>query len=375
MPAILLLDCSTALAERLKSQGFDVESGTVGYCNGIRELPSQIYEKDIFIYDPAGIKADENGMYIRDHEIENSTPEYELDYLVSHIKREGSLILAFVKPLVTSIEAIREAYSWIPSMPELALTKDFKPEATDLDEEKIGFLAPLISKSYLKTPVQLKMHVEYHPPHNIPLYFNKNYDVLGAYIRPGEGQIILLPDCVSNEEIVSALLHRVIPKLLGQESRVKIINQFQSPGERKAIKKIKKAEGEIQEKEKLLEEIKQDFATATRNKIQIVQQDDTAVLVQNYYDLALSQEDVSLFYLYKVTEAIKKKYGSKKKAVADLDCSSEWNLIGRLANVSYADVRHAPSPGEKIKEWSQEEIKDCFAAAKKIILAYLEKLF
>jgi len=30
-----------------------------------------------------------------------------------------------------------------------------------------------------------------------------------------------------------------------------------------------------------------------------------------------------------------------------------------LANASYADVRHAPNPGEKIKEWTDEEIKSC----------------
>jgi hypothetical protein len=38
-------------------------------------------------------------------------------------------------------------------------------------------------------------------------------------------------------------------------------------------------------------------------------------------------------------------------------------------------VRHAPKPGEKIKQWSDKEIKSCHDAAKKIIHAYFVTLF
>ena len=61
---ILLLDCSTDLTTKLKRQGFDVEEGTVGFCNRIRSLPSQVYEKDIFIYNPKSLAKLSGGNYI-----------------------------------------------------------------------------------------------------------------------------------------------------------------------------------------------------------------------------------------------------------------------------------------------------------------------
>jgi hypothetical protein len=74
-------------------------------------------------------------------------------------------------------------------------------------------------------------------------------------------------------------------------------------------------------------------------------------------------------------EALEKKYGQEKEAKRKLGCNREWNLIGTVANASYADIRHAPKPGEKIKEWTQDEIDNCFKAAEKIIHAYLTTLF
>jgi len=52
MVRILLLDCSESLKNKLESQWFNVESGTLGFCTGVRKLPSQVYEKDVFIYNP-----------------------------------------------------------------------------------------------------------------------------------------------------------------------------------------------------------------------------------------------------------------------------------------------------------------------------------
>ncbi len=95
MPSILLLDCSKELAKKLKRQGFDVDSGTIGFCNKKRQLPSQVYEKDIFIYNPRSFKKDERGLYIESDDIEDLTPEYSLDYLSEHIKKERSYIFNF----------------------------------------------------------------------------------------------------------------------------------------------------------------------------------------------------------------------------------------------------------------------------------------
>ena len=124
-----------------------------------------------------------------------------------------------------------------------------------------------------------------------------------------------------------------------------------------------------------MEEARENFFRASQEKIKTIHIDETAVLIINYYDLALQQEDVSLFYLYKIIEVLKNKYGSESKAKAILKDNKEWNKIRKTANESYRDMRHAPKPGEKIKEWTQEDIKSCFEATLKIINSYLETLF
>jgi hypothetical protein len=55
MIPILLLDCSDELLKSLKNKGYDVEAGSVGFQTGVRHLPSQIYEKRIFIYNPTSL--------------------------------------------------------------------------------------------------------------------------------------------------------------------------------------------------------------------------------------------------------------------------------------------------------------------------------
>ena len=79
--------------------------------------------------------------------------------------------------------------------------------------------------------------------------------------------------------------------------------------------------------------------------------------------------------MYKVIETLEHRFGNEKAAKAKLNKNTEWNLIGRTANASYGDVRHAPRPGEVIKQWTKDEIAECFAAAERIIAAYFSTLF
>jgi hypothetical protein len=378
-PSILLLDCSSGLSEKLKRQGFEVASGSIGFCSSVRHLPCQIYEKDILIYNPSLFASNKDG-YIAIGEIPDVTPEYSLAHLQNHILR-GATFLTFVNHIAKDIWHQNKAYNWIPFMPEIEFTKDHQPIAIRVDTDyNLRFLAPIISQNNLKIPVLQKIlppapRQGSHPIDVAPLFYNRNYETLGVLIRRGEGRLIILPECQSNEDIINIFLHRVMPKMYNLETQINLVDKFSSPEEITTREEIKKIEDNIKEFNEALGASKERLTLARLNKIQTIKKDETATLILNYYDLAIQQDDVALFYLYKVIEALEKKYGSEKGSKDILKCNAEWNLIGKLANVSYADIRHAPKPGEKIKEWGEEEIKACFNAAEKIINTYLLTLF
>jgi hypothetical protein len=116
--------------------------------------------------------------------------------------------------------------------------------------------------------------------------------------------------------------------------------------------------------------MKQKLVEESRKKIQIIKSDETAILVENYFDMALQDDDSALFYLFKVIEAIHNKFGNEKEAKSKLGCNAEFNIIGKVSNESYRDIRHAPKPGEKIKEPTDEETKQCIEGARRIIIKY-----
>ena len=86
MLRILLLDCSDSLELRLKTQGFDIEVGTVGFATGVRHLPSQVYEQNVFFYNPTQVQQS-GGRAISEREINNSSPGHDLRYLEGQIER------------------------------------------------------------------------------------------------------------------------------------------------------------------------------------------------------------------------------------------------------------------------------------------------
>src|ERR1700674_1255711 len=102
MLRILLLDCSDSLQNKLEGQGFNVESGTAGHCTGVKKLPSQVYKKDLFIYNPESCAEGEkplgNSKYTKSDVIHDLSPEYSLQHLEARIKN-GGIFLAFVNRL------------------------------------------------------------------------------------------------------------------------------------------------------------------------------------------------------------------------------------------------------------------------------------
>jgi hypothetical protein len=158
-------------------------------------------------------------------------------------------------------------------------------------------------------------------------------------------------------------------------SRIRLIDRYVSSSEREARGQVTECEAELALIEEGLEERRVALATAKREKENTVFQDPTAKQILNYYDTALRQEDVALFYLYKAVELIENNHGGESGAIKKFGVGAEWKFLKKIANASYADIRHAPRPGDVIQQWTEEDIKACFDACEKIVLAYFDSLF
>jgi hypothetical protein len=378
MIRILLLDCSGNLVYKLKGQGFDVESGSVGFQTGTRQLPSQVYENEIFVYSPMYLGS-ANGAELQPRDIKDWTPEFSLEHLTKTMEY-GATFLIFVNRLSNNLVNQNAAYTWIPHMPAIVFTKDKIVGAnpfTDYPFSKARFLAPITRPDAVEIPALQKLQTpkpEY--PYTVfPLLWNAHGEVLGVWMMRGRGSLIVLPKFKSNDEVIETFLHRVLPEMYDLKSRVGLIDRYTSPQEHKALAAVKHHEGIRAEVERRLTENRIALATARREKASVINADTTAKQVLSYYDAAVRQDDVALFYLYKIVEVIENKYGGEAEGIRVLGCGTEWKHVKRSANQSYADIRHAPKPGDVIKQWTNEDIKKCFEDTDKVILSYFGTLF
>jgi hypothetical protein len=376
---ILLLDCSEVLEARLKDQGFNVETGTVGYCTGMRKLPSQVYEKDIIVYNPARMTAGDGGLFT-EASIKNETPQFDLNYLESRIKT-GATLLAFLNPVWSHLEGVRRSYEWLPFMPPIGVTCDkliYANRFGDYPASELSFLSPVVETAAIDIPVRLRVH----PPEPIPyqhdvlsLFWNAHGQSLGVLLKRGRGKFLLLPKFRSNDDLIETFFHRVMPKLHGSEARTTLFERFISPAETTAEARLKEIELEQQNLRDRNSSARAQVAAARRTKINLLAADDTAKQVLVYFDNAKRQEDAALFYLYKIVEAIENKLGGEAEGIKTLGAREQWKSVKKLANESYRDARHAPKPTDVIKKWTQPEIRQCFADTEAVVMAYFASLF
>lgn len=361
---ILLLDCSKELFARLKRQGFDVEEGNRGYATGIKKLLRPIYEYNIIIYNPSKIYT----KFITEG-FDDQSPEYDFSELKQCLLR-GAVLVTFINTLVDNERLLNQVYDWIPYIPQIQFTKDYQIDDNSYPE----WVKPLLLPTEVKIPVTTKLSLNfptgiYHQEH----YFNKNKEILGVSYSVQYGNVLILPTYNSNDDIATIFLNRSIKKIF-EDTSSNLIDLFRSSEEQKIENEIISIGESIKTLESELEKSNEELAAATRTKVSTISSDETSKLIINYYKLATDQEDSAIFYLYKIIDALKKKF-SEKEAKNILKCNKEFNLIGTLANQSYADARHAPYPEEKIKELTTAEIEACFASAITIISSYFEHLF
>ena len=387
-PRVLLLDCSYELQEKLKRLGFSVEAGHAGYATGFRQLPGQIYEHEIIVYNPSVFQV-KDGALIRDDEIKNHSADFKLDDLAKHVVEGGATVLVFANHRMEGVDEAR-AYAWLPGMPTLVSTKDARVER-DVHEHwhddflKLNFLMehemsmPVRFKLKRKRDEKLEDIAESRPREEwmeaVPLFANRNREVLGLAYRLGKGQLYILPTFENNDEVIVDFMFTTVPQIYNIETRRALVDEYLSPAERSATELIEKLTAYKKEADKRIEKSRQDLVQAKLEKERMVAEDETAKLILGYYDVAQRQEKVALHYLYKVIDHLELKYGGAGEAKKALGNNEGWNTIHKIANATYGDMRHAPKPGEIIKPWSREEIAACFDAASGIITAYLGTLF
>lgn len=379
MIRILLLDCSASLEQKLKSQGFDVESGTVGFCTGVRKLPSQVYEKDVFIYNPTSV-AKVAGVFITGDQFRDATPEYSLKYLQSRIEY-GATFLVFVNRVSDVLRIQEIPYKWIPFMPPIESTSDKVVAVNSFSvypDSQWRVLLPIVTKEGLALPVLQKINPpkpQDYPRDVFYLFGNGNREPLGVLILRGDGRLIVLPKFESNDAVIEAFLHRVVSNIHETKVRTGLVEMFTSPEERASEEELGKLQFIGEEIKKSQDAARVRLATATRQKSKVIHTDQTANQIMIYYGEARRQPDVALFYLYKIIEAIENKFGGETAGIVAVGAATEWKSVKRLANESYRDARHAPKPTEVIKPWSEPEIKKCFEDTEKVVMAYFATLF
>jgi len=366
---ILLLDCSEEIKRRVEQAGFCVDSGSVGYCDGVQRLPGPIYDYEVIIYNPTRYGIDQVPVAVSalgdypQPRISNATPIYELGVISTHIRRRV-IMLAFVNLVVDDIGRLNEVYSWIPEMPRILQTHDQIVRANSA-----GYLDLIIYPEELKLPVRTKVMAQRYPgqqrttwERSYPLLTNKNKEALGLLLtwEPSRSSAMLfvLPTYKSNDEICMRFLTRVVPKLFEGEAVKSPKEQFKSPAEMEEEGRLAEIASTQERLDQEREEVLARLAAARRHKVQQIDSDETAKWLFIHYERAVRETEDAYVHIYKLRETLKDKFGGEDEAIRAIGCKTAWEEIGRLTNAKEKDARHAPRAGEKLVQWSEGKVGD-----------------
>lgn len=383
MAKVLLLDCSELIEKKLRDQGYAVSAGTVGHCTGVRSFPSQVYENEVIVYDPRSVETKDSegtpGMVL-EAQIKDLTPHYSLEPLQAHIEG-GATLLIFLNKISNFIKPQDRAYRWIPFMPSMQFTSDQRIGVNNFDrypDYQQAMLAPVVTRHDVALPVELKMQspkVQDYPRDTFFLFWNANQDPLGILLLRGHGRVIILPKCGDSDSVIETFVQRVMPQIYNLENKSGLVDLFSSPEEAARENQLHAIVANITSLREQEARVRIKLAEATRQKTNVINADDTCKRILSYYTEAKRQPDVALFYLYKIIESIENKLGGETAGIAVVGVGTEWKAVKRLANESYRDARHAPKPTDIVKQWSDAEIRKCFADTEKVILAFFTTLF
>jgi hypothetical protein len=383
--SILLLDCSEDLANKLRALGHEVHVGTSGYCaRNPRKLDCQVYETDLVIYNPSipTTKSVKYGLKIYP---QDDSPDIDFRYetITKHVG-DGGHWLVFANPIGDDANAQNRLYSWLPMKLGFSFTKDQKLKGPSDPNTWMDKFYPLIRSSRavrVNLPVRLKVAAadltfaggsgSFHS-----LVENLRNEPLAGVFSLFMGTMTVMPSCENNDDAAMFFIDRVWPQLKPSASRGGLVEEFRSRSEEELGAEDAKLYGEFSGLEARYHANQKFLGEASKTKRATIANDETARRVIGYYTEAEQDEKDAPKHLYKVRDAIKNRFGSEKDALTILvNCDMEWEIIGLMTNGPDRDERHAPKLGNTVKPLTPDELKTCFAAAKKLIFAYLQTLF
>lgn len=386
MIKILLLDCDESLVKRLAKKGFEVSSGTMGFCDGKRSIPVALYEQDIIFYNPNNIdfalkaekaESDNNKGLFYVKGVVNETSEVVVGEDIRDFLKRSGVIVAFFNEL--SQNDIRTEYavqSWIPNVPYPFPTNDRVINKTlDIENKTAKAFYYLFKDFTPKLPVKRKS--VYHSEYIYPDFFLKNQrrDILASSYEVDNGLVIVLPEFKSNDDIIVHFMDYIYPALyeikpnlpdfleLHKTSKIQLLTDERGI-KKKQLEGIEKAI--ISKNSQIVEEY---------NRIEDkIRKDAIAVSLLGYLDDILDNKLNAWYPAYKITEKVFDYFGSEAEAKKALRLNEEINFIRRIANETHRDTRHAPKPGEIVNPPKKVDIDQIINFSRNIVKKYIDKL-
>ena len=364
----VLLDFSNEDVSYFQGQGFDVEVGKIGICDGEQLFPAQLYERDVYVYCPSVIKN-----LTKLHLVEKLTPEFSLDELFPHI-RKGGILVVFVNHLSDNLVRQFGVYSWLDDFFTFSKTNDRLIRTANYEASNL--LSSLLLKSTeIKIPVCYTINSRVG---GATLFSNKKGDSVGVLMQHGSGCIIVLPEFNDNRAISTVFLNSVFPKLLKVEQEVEegLLSEYKTVKQIKTEDAIDEIDDKICELQSKLAEQQTELENTKQSKSNIINSDNVALRIIKLYEEAFKEKNtLSLFDLYKILEILRLHFGSEPEFKKELGCAIDLNFLKRTMNDGKNDVRHTTGPDQTPDGIDQTLVDECFAKTKKIIFAYLDSLF
>lgn len=375
--SILLLDCSEELAKRLETLGFDVHRGRSGYCGGNEFLPYPLYEVDVVLYNPSKVVPHGKS---RTLEPDSDSPVIDFsDKARARHLGQGGHWLVFVNQITDNSALQPWAYSFVPGFPRMMFTQDskFTLARSLADQRFMDPYVPLFDSPrslVIQKPVRVKLDPD--ADNLTPIIVNKEGAVLAGQVWSNMGHLTFLPTFNSNDEAAVFFMIHVWPKVDKKQARGGIPEGFQTQLEADLQAEENRIFTDYKAVEDRFNINREKLALAIREKLKVIEADPTARQILGYYGEAEEDQKDAPKHLYKVRDAIKIKFGGEAPAKAALGgCNAEWKSIGLLTNGPDRDERHPPELGQAVKPLTPEELRNCFEAAKNLILAYFKTLF
>lgn len=383
MIKILLLDCKSKVKRTLEEKGFAVSEGTLGFGDGLQNIPVALYEQNIIIFNPTDVHYASKCSYKTEgfktifEEISNKTPGVTISDLEDFFKR-GGILVTFVRDFGFNDERKETGiYSWIPKFPLLLTSLDREIQRTiDPNNEKhIPFIS-LFRDFRPAFPIKknlLFFNFDYVYPEIFLTNLRRNIIACSYVVE--NGLVVVLPHYDNDTELISHFICNTYFKIFEIKPDIPAYLDLKKSSLIQELEKQKaEQESAILENEKKIESINEKMTKENNRVENIIKKDETALKIMGYLDDELMDKNESWYPAYKITETLIHYYNDIEEAKTKLGASVEINYIRKIANQSNRDTRHSPKPGEAKSPPSEEEIKKILEYSIELVKKYIGTL-